>query len=208
MGSSTGSEVRLLGRSPGTNRKDAMSKDAKPKPKDGNEPNIIIGEPDAQRAQRTLLEQINAWHREAEKQTPKTLGPWMKQILHGAHEGQLKIHAHAVIALGALFAAKGADPSGLDEVEAHSVTLEITRLGLGIQSGFRIQPFTELLNPNAAGLFAGIPEPIFLGIQAQARRKMLSAPTDTPPQVIAHWKQIADGRPPFGLKIVKVGRPQ
>jgi len=156
-------------------------------------------------AEAEIHAKIQTWYQEAVQQTPKSIGAWMRGILDERLEGPLQVHAHVVIGLGALKMAQEHDAVGLPPEVQHEIVQRLTANLWGIKGPWRLQIYDDLLDPAKAALYAAIPEPIHERLQAQARKQMLAAPPQTPPQVLAHLKRVGDGWLPDGVQVLKVG---
>lgn len=152
---------------------------------------------------RILSDQVESWYKAAAEQTPETLGPWITGLIAEGHDDVGQVHVYAAIMVGAFNAAKNLDTVELDQQQIVHIGHRLAASFLHIDGPFRVQPFMALLDHKSFPLFGSIPAAVFEMVQSKARREMLAAPPNIDPKVIAHWKRIADGQVPFGLKVVR-----
>lgn len=65
-------------------------------------------------------------------------------------------------------------------------------------------PYETLLLPWEESLWHEIPGFVWREVQEEARRRLeRSKGNNIDPKLTAHWKNIVDGKPPFGLSVAK-----
>lgn len=78
--------------------------------------------------------------------------------------------------------------------------------GVGKRAPARLLDYENLLYPQYADTFEAIPRDVWEWAQDEARKKIAEQDEKQHPmsdRVYAHWKSVAAGRVPFGLKVVE-----
>jgi hypothetical protein len=156
----------------------------------------------------TVTEEMHpekAWFAEAEKMTEDELPDFCARIIHGYnHDYGTMCHAVAACALAAAWAACRDKDVGLSEFQAGFVMWDFIKnwTKIGNECGLKLVDYDDMLYPQYEEKFEKtICKDTFELIQKKAMEN-LEKSKYVHPDVIAHWKKIANGEVPFGYRVV------
>jgi len=113
-------------------------------------------------------------------------------------------HAIAAAAVAAAWAVERSPSGGITGFQAGAVSWEILKGWGGItlgDTGSRIVNFDDLLFPQYVEKFTSIPEETWSKLMASAKERLAGDTSFVVPAVLDHWKSVANGEVPFGLKV-------
>lgn len=145
------------------------------------------------------------WFKQAEKQTIETLPEFMNHIMNDyCHDYGTICHAVAACALAAVWAANHHPSGGITSFQAGFVMWDIIRQ-MNYPSnkcGMKLIDYDNMLYPQYAHKFEKTIAPnTWKSLQESAREKIEQDGEYAHPEVLKHWKSIADGTIPFGYQI-------
>jgi hypothetical protein len=144
-------------------------------------------------------------HEEWYKESPKNieeLAAFITRLL-GDYQHDYGTICHA-LAAGAIATCKMMDNSaqgGITGFQAGAIMWEFMKHWNDIGLPARLIDFNNLLYPQYEYEFNSISEDTWSYIREEARKKLSDRENLVHPDVYAHWKSIADGKVPFGLRI-------
>lgn len=148
-----------------------------------------------------------AWYEEARQQTVETLPAFIKKLSEDyEHDYGTICHAIAAGAIGAAWAVDRSPHGGITGFQAGAIMWEfILHWNYnGNRCGLRLLDYDKLLYPQYADMFEKtISQETMDKLQAEAK-SILTDGKDiqtTHPDVLNHWKSLAEGNPPFGLTV-------
>lgn len=145
------------------------------------------------------------WYKEASKQTLDTLPEFMRKLSEDySHDYGTVCHmvaAGAVAAAWAMNQSKGAQ-GGITGFQAGAVMWEFIRHWnhSGEDKPMRLLDYNDLLYPQYAHKFQVISKSTWEWAQEKAKENLKNS-SYANPEVIAHWRSVAEGFVPFGLRV-------
>jgi hypothetical protein len=145
------------------------------------------------------------WMREAKDMTLDALPEFLRKLTQDySHDYGTICHAIAAAAVAAAWAVEKSPQGGITGFQAGAVSWEMLKGWGGItlgETGSRIINFDDLLFPQYAEKFTTIPEETWEKLVAAASVRLKDAEAFVAPAVLRHWKSVASGNVPFGLKV-------
>ena len=156
----------------------------------------------------TVTEEMHpekAWFAEACKMKEEELSDFFARIVHGYnHDYGTACHAVAACALAAAWAACGDNDIGLSGFQAGFVMWDFIRnwTKTANKCGLKLVDYDDFLYPQYWYKYEKtISRDIWEGIQQEAKHR-LETEGNVHPEVLNHWRKIAEGIVPFGYKVV------
>lgn len=151
-------------------------------------------------------ELIDVWYQDAKKQTMETIGPWLNGLMNQYnHDYGTVCHAIAAGMIGAMRAMNYHPQGGITGFQAQCIMWTVIPKAFTSTDGpMRLVQFEDLLYPQYEERFTTISEETFKWVQERARNLLNdtdSGHVNPDPAVRNHWKELAAGKVPFGLKI-------
>lgn len=158
-----------------------------------------------------ITEEMNIqkeWYRQAPKQKIKTLMKFITHLLDDyEHDYGTIVHAIASIGIAAMYAANEHPQGGITGFQSGAIMWEIILKWGHFDYPLRLQDFNEMLYPQYEDKFQKtISQASFKNLQDKAI-KLLKDKSNAHPNVIEHWKTIANGLVPFGYRIEERNKP-
>ena len=156
----------------------------------------------------TVTEEMHpekAWFAEARKITEKELPDFFARIIHGYnHDYGTMCHAVAACALAAAAAASNDEDVGLSGFQAGFVMWDFIRnwTKTGNKCGLKLVDYDDMLYPQYAEKFEKMINKDNWELIQKKAMENLEKSKDAHPDVIAHWRKIANGVVPFGYRVV------
>jgi hypothetical protein len=152
------------------------------------------------------MKEQDKWYEEAKKQTPETIGDFVKKLCNDyQHDYGTICHAVTAAAVGAAWAVENSPTGGITGFQGNFVTLQFMQEWGGNKPPFKITNFDKLLYPQYKNDFTSISKSTWEWLQKEAKKNLedneSEAPISAHPDVIAHWQSIVDGKVPFGFTI-------
>lgn len=160
------------------------------------------------------------WYEEAKKQTLETLPAFISHVMNDyEHDYGTVCHAIAACALAATYAANEQPQGGVTGFQAGYVMAQYMKNWMysDLKTTLRIVDFDKMLYPQYKDYFDKlISKETFDSIQEEARKNIAEVEGQKKtldesgemrnavlvhPDVLEHWKSIADGNIPFGYKL-------
>lgn len=145
------------------------------------------------------------WFAEARKMTEDELKDFFTRIIHGYnHDYGTACHAVAACALAAAWAACADNDIGLSSYQAGFVMWDFIGnwIKTGNECGLKLVDYDDMLYPQYEEKFEKtICKDTWELIQKKAKENIEENPT-AHPEVINHWRKIAEGIVPFGYRVV------
>ena len=156
----------------------------------------------------TVTEEMHpekAWFAEACKMKEEELPDFFARIVHGYnHDYGTACHAVAACALAAAWAACGDNDIGLSGFQAGFVMWDFIKnwTKTANKCGLKLVDYDDFLYPQYWYKYEKtISRDIWEGIQKEAKHR-LETEGNVHPEVLNHWRKIAEGIVPFGYKVV------
>ena len=162
------------------------------------------------------------WYKDAKEQTLETLPSFINHVMNGyEHDYGTICHAIAACALAATYAANEQPQGGITGFQAGYVMTQYMKNWMysDLKTTLRIVDFDKMLYPQYQDYFDKlISKETFDSIQEEARRRIAEVEEERKalknlgkdansvlinPDVLKHWKSIAEGNVPFGYKLRK-----
>lgn len=142
------------------------------------------------------------WYKEAKDVTVKELPNFMKKILDGyEHDYGTICHAVAASAIAAAWAANKSKQGGITGFQAGCIMWEFIKHWMSYEDEpMRLINYKDMLYPQSEDKFMVISEETWKWLQEKAAENIKSIPL-AHPEVIAHWKNIVNGKVPFGYQV-------
>ena len=145
------------------------------------------------------------WMKEAKGMTLDGLSEFLRKLAEDyEHDYGTICHAIAAAAVAAAWSVERTPQGGITGSQAGAVAWEMLRgwnssmLG---EVGTRILKMDDLLYPQYADRFTTIDADTFARLSEKAKENLSGDLEHTSPDVLSHWQEIANGKPPFGLRI-------
>lgn len=144
------------------------------------------------------------WYETAKTvKTLDDLSGFMREVVSGySHDYGTICQALAASGLAALWCADRMG-GGITGFQSGAVFWELAREWLGLRGPARLLKFEDMLYPQYDYLFdRTLTTETFEWLKSEAKKKIESDDGRSHPEVLAHWKRIAAGEPPFGYRVV------
>ena len=162
------------------------------------------------------------WYEDAKTQTRETLPAFIDRVMNGyKHDYGTVTHAVAACMTATLHACDHMPQGGITGFQASFVMWQVMEHAFHIKPPHRLQDMRNLLYPQFENRFTTITEGDAEFIQAVAKKELAAigdglsaAETDavrrlagvtTARKVVEHWRKIAKGWIPFGLRVAEEG---
>lgn len=153
---------------------------------------------------------INSWYEKAAEQTFETLPGFISQVINGyCHDYGTICHAISACSLATAWACNRMDGAcgGITGFQAGAIMWMFIKHWefKNNKCGLRLINYDDMLYPQYEYRFnKSIDSDIWEKLQEEAK-KLIEETKDAPfgphPEVLAHWKSIAEGHVPFGLEV-------
>lgn len=145
------------------------------------------------------------WYVDAKKQTLGTLPDFIDRVLNGCkHDYGTICHAIAACMVAMMSACDKSPQGGITGFQGGAIMWEVLRHAFYIDGPARLQRMEDLLYPQNEYKFRTISEETVKYIQAEAKRKLADIGEHAHPDVVGHWRRVADGGwIPFGLEVAE-----
>lgn len=140
------------------------------------------------------------WQEEARTQTLETLPAFLAKLAAFKHDYGSICRAIAAGAVGAAWAVERSPRGGITGFQASCVTWDFLEHWGHIEAPAAIIRYDDMLYPQSAEKFNTIGKETWEHLQAKAA-EFLAEKTAAHPNVVAHWRKIADGVVPFGYTV-------
>lgn len=145
------------------------------------------------------------WFEQARRQTLETLLEFINHVMNDyCHDYGTICHAVSACALAAVYAANHHPSGGITGFQAGFVMWDVIRQ-MNYPSnkcGMKLMDYDNMLYPQYAHKFEKTIAPnTWKSLQEAAREKIEQEGEYAHPEVLKHWKSIADGTIPFGYQI-------
>lgn len=145
-----------------------------------------------------------SWFRNAsEVKTPEDLIAFMRQVMNGyVHDYGSVCKAIAACAVAAAWCANRAEGAngGITGFQSGAVMWQFVKAWMHLDSPLRLIDFRQMLYPQSAARFERTLDPqSWAWVQGEARRLLREGAGA--PAVLQHWKDITDGKVPFGFLV-------
>lgn len=145
----------------------------------------------------------NEWYKEAKDMTLDKLPAFIDKLTnYYSHDMNTLPHAITAGMLGAAAAINAGPEGGLTPAQGHKVMGLFIRKWSKMEGPLKLASWYGMLHPANEPQFTSIPGEVFDMLVNQAKGLLESDLKDTDPEVIEHLKSIADGKAPFGYKVV------
>jgi len=135
--------------------------------------------------------------------TVDTLAEFVRVTMGAEHDYGTVCHAVALCAEAAAWAANACPRGGITGFQAGAVFWEFARSWRGLKGAARLIDYDDALYPQCADRFdRTISRRVLTDLAAKATDKLANDGDNAHPDVVAHWKMLADGGVPFGLTVV------
>lgn len=144
------------------------------------------------------------WYEEAKKQTLDSLPAFIEKLSSYQYDYDTVCHAIAAAAIGAAWAINSMPNGGITESQASCVMWEFIKEWMysDNKTGLKILNYDDMLYPQDKEKFEKIiSKETWKGLQKEAKEKFKNKFAS--PMVRQHWKDIIDGKIPFGYNIKK-----
>lgn len=156
------------------------------------------------------IEVIDQWYKDASKQTIETLPDFMNHVLNDYyHDYGTICKAIGACSVAAAWAANAHSQGGITGFQAGAVMWEFVRHWnhSSNKTGLRLIDYDNMLYPQYENRFAKtITKGLMESLTEEAKKHIAEYKSNPKsmvhPEVLAHWKKIAQGISPFGYKIV------
>lgn len=150
---------------------------------------------------------IDLWYKDAPKQTIETLPEFMRHVLNDYYHNYGTIcKAIGACAIAAASAANKTPRGGITGFQADAVMWEFIRHWNRTRNktGMCLIDYDEMLYPQYEYRFAKtITKGLMENLTEEAKMLLAEHESNTVhPEVLAHWKKIAQRIPPFGYEVV------
>lgn len=144
------------------------------------------------------------WYKEARDMTLDKLPEFLRHLTEDyQHDYGTICHA---ISAGAVATARAIDHSSAGDITGYQASLV---MWMFIQHwmydsnkcGLRLLDMDNLLYPQYAYKFQAISKETFVTVRKEAERLLAEKAETAHPKVVAHWRSIAAGNVPFGLRL-------
>ena len=146
-----------------------------------------------------------AWFAKAkEVRTPEQLVAFMRQVMDGyIHDYGTVCKAIAACALAASWCANRMEggAGGITGFQSGAVFWEYARRWQGIDGPARLMRYSEMLFPQHEVDFARTITPLTADWLRAEAGKLLAEGGPSHPEVVAHWKKIAEGNLPWSFEV-------
>jgi len=145
------------------------------------------------------------WFEQAQKQTIEILPDFMNHLMNDyCHDYGTVCHAVAACALAAVYAANKSESGGITGFQAGFVMWDFIRQ-MNYRSnecGMKLLNYDDMLYPQYAYKFEKTIAPdTWKALQEAAEKKIEQDSEYAHPEVMKHWKSVADGVIPFGYQV-------
>jgi len=141
------------------------------------------------------------WYEEAKKQTRDTLLAFFDKLAAHPHDYSTICYACAAVASAAARAMDRTPNGGITGFQGGAVMWEFMDTWNGIKGPARLLDYNDLLFPQMEHKFRNVSAEAWEAIQEKAKSHLAEDHTHAHPDVVAHWKSVANGKIPFGLAI-------
>lgn len=153
---------------------------------------------------------IDEWYKDAPKQTNETLPEFMSHVLNDYyHDYGTICKAIGACAIAAAWAANKNPRGGITGFQAGAVMWEFIKHWNHTcnKTGMRLIDYDDMLYPQYEDRFAKtITKGLMERLTEEAKKLIAEHESNSQstvhPEVLAHWKKIAQGIPPFGYEVV------
>lgn len=145
-----------------------------------------------------------AWYAEAREMTADKLPEFIRRLSHDyEHDYGTICHAIAAAAVGAAWAVERSPHGGITGFQGGAIMWEFMRHWNHVEGPARLLTYDDLLYPQYAHKFTAITEDTWKYIQKKAKEQIAekNGNDSIHPDVLAHWRSVADGNVPFGLQV-------
>jgi len=145
------------------------------------------------------------WYEQAKKQTSKTLGKFVNELLERyQHDYGTIVHAAVAAALaGAHVVDHHPEQGGITGFQAGCIMWEFIHQWMGFEGPISLVRFEHMLYPQYKSSFSKtISKETWVYLQERAKKLLLENPK-AHQNVRAHWGKIGAGMMPFGFKVAK-----
>lgn len=142
------------------------------------------------------------WYEKAKKQTIATLPNFLKKLDESyVHDYGTICHAVAAAALAAAYAMNKLPSGNITGFQAGAVMWQFISKWQGMEGPLRLVQYENLLFPQYELDFTTISADVWAWAQKEAKKRLKQRNKGVNIDVLNHWKSVADGRVPFGLRI-------
>lgn len=153
---------------------------------------------------------INQWYEDASKQTLETLPEFMRHVLNEYyHDYGTIVKAIGACSIAAAWAANASPQGGITNFQAGYVMWEFIMHWnhKDNKTGMRIIDYDDMLYPHHEDRFnKTIPKRSMESLANEAKKLLAKHENNeqslATPAILAHWKSIAQGVPPFGYRVI------
>jgi len=144
------------------------------------------------------------WYKDAKNQTLETLPDFINHLVKDySHDYGTICKAIASAMVGVGNAINNSDQGGITGFQSSCIMWEFIEHWSkeSNKCGLKLLDYDDMLFPQYDYKFKVIDEDTFYAIQREAEKLLNESLKHVHPTVIEHWKQIVDGKVPFGFTI-------
>lgn len=144
------------------------------------------------------------WYKDAEEQTLATLPTFINHLINDySHDYGTICHAITASSIATAWAINKSDIGGITGFQASIIMWLFIKnwYKTGNKTGLKLVDYDDMLYPQYENHFdKTISKEIFENLQKIAKENLKDSP-NAHPDVLKHWKSIAEGIVPFGYKV-------
>jgi len=141
------------------------------------------------------------WYAEAREMTLEKLPEFLRKLTEDyGHDYGTICHACAAAAVGAAWAVERSPEGGITGFQAGAIFWEFWKHWLHEDGPARILKYSEALYPQYESLFTTISPDSLAWLKEQATKKLADG-EKAADAVLEHWRFLANGGVPFGLRV-------
>lgn len=142
------------------------------------------------------------WYEDARKMTLEQLPDFLKHLTTAyKHDYGTICHAIAAAAVAAAWAVEKSPQGGITGFQGGAVMWQFMEKWNGIKFPARLVQYDDMLYPQYERKFTTISKDTWEHLQKKAGELLKGERRHAHPDVVAHWKKVAEGVIPFGYSI-------
>jgi hypothetical protein len=144
------------------------------------------------------------WYKEAKEMTLDHLSDFVHKLAtQYSHDMNTIAHAMNAAALASMSAINKGPEGGLTQEQSKKVMGLFIRKWSNMSGPLKLTSWYGMMHPNNEPQFNSVPKEVWDDIQRQAQDLLKGDMTGDDPAVVAHLKSIAEGKVPFGYRVMQ-----